>query len=306
MNKAYYTPVCIGTGYYGGKNRLAGRFSLMFPQHDIYIEPFSGSGVVLLNKRRAKEEILCDKDIGVCCLLETIRDNPIQLIEELNSFPCSEEGFCKARDIVKAGEQGIERAAAEYVLLVLSFNCTRKFFSASRKNMVTEYVYGNINMASRRLQGVKINNEDGIDLVKHYVNIPNAMIYLDPPYRGELRAKGATDEYRYELDKQQHIQLLDVIRNAEAKVLLSGYRSENTLDLYDRELSVCNKWHCYLLEISHKASSGKANCNAKEYIWNNYDLKSIPGAMGMMSGRDYLQDVRKRMLMGEYSRNRDS
>ena len=50
---------------HGGKYYLAPKITPLFPKHHTYVEPFFGSGAVLLNKRKSLVEIAndCNSDI---------------------------------------------------------------------------------------------------------------------------------------------------------------------------------------------------------------------------------------------------
>lgn len=59
---------------------------------------------------------------------------------------------------------------------------------------------------------------------------PETLIYLDPPYLHETRAK--TKMYEHELADHEHEELLRVISRSPAMVMISGYRSP----MYERAL----------------------------------------------------------------------
>lgn len=58
----------------------------------------------------------------------------------------------------------------------------------------------------------------------------DVFIYADPPYLLETRS--STVRYDYEISDQDHKRMLDILKSAPAKVLISGYPSK----LYDIEL----------------------------------------------------------------------
>ena len=64
--------------YLGGKNRIAPWIISFFPPHKIYVEPFGGSGAVLLNKQPAWMEVYNDLYDRVVNFLRfcAIRKNP--------------------------------------------------------------------------------------------------------------------------------------------------------------------------------------------------------------------------------------
>ena len=59
--------------YPGGKNNSYQKIINLIPPHEVYIEPFAGSGAILLNKRPARWSIAIDVDAAVVkTLLATI------------------------------------------------------------------------------------------------------------------------------------------------------------------------------------------------------------------------------------------
>lgn len=61
---------------------------------------------------------------------------------------------------------------------------------------------------------------------------PQGLLYLDPPYMRSSR-RSQDPIYRYELDDEEHYQLLKGIKALACMVMISGYRT----DLYDQELA---------------------------------------------------------------------
>ena len=62
--------------YPGGKGRLAKRIIRRFPRHNTYLEPCAGGAAVLLNKPRARTEVLTDVDPTIIKMLRALRDDP--------------------------------------------------------------------------------------------------------------------------------------------------------------------------------------------------------------------------------------
>jgi site-specific DNA-adenine methylase len=122
--------------------------------------------------------------------------------------------------------------------------------------------------------GITIKNEDAIELLKEVRNDKGAMVYLDPPYRMELRTG---EGYRCELQIFQQVLLLKVLQKCNCKILLSGYREEYGTDMYDSYLLPYGFKVYKLCEATKSCQSKNKKDKAVEYIWCNYDLPS--GAM---------------------------
>ena len=82
--------------------------------------------------------------------------------------------------------------------------------------------------AAVRLKEVQIECRPALDVISRF-NFENVLIYADPPYLLETRYG---KQYRQEMSKKDHIELLEVLMESKAKVILSGYES----NLYDKML----------------------------------------------------------------------
>jgi len=76
--------------YKGSKNKFAADIIKHFPQHDLYIELFMGSGSIFFNKPLAKYNILNDIDDNLINFWEVVRNNKDELLQELENLPLHE------------------------------------------------------------------------------------------------------------------------------------------------------------------------------------------------------------------------
>lgn len=88
-------------------------------------------------------------------------------------------------------------------------------------------------------------------------NPDQIFLYLDPPYLRETR-KSSDPIYKYELSRSDHERLLDLIKDRDEQIMISGYNS----DLYNEKLSSWRK-----LEFQAMTRAGSP---AQEIIWMNY------------------------------------
>lgn len=110
-----------------------------------------------------------------------------------------------------------------------------------------------------RLKGVQIENQPALDLIRKF-NHDNVLIYADPPYL--LNTRGGK-QYRHEMNEQDHVQLLDALKQHKGAVILSGYPS----DLYDRELTAWSR-------IERKSYNQNAD-QRTEVLWCNFEVPSL-------------------------------
>ena len=141
-------------------------------------------------------------------------------------------------------------------------------------------------------QNFRVYNTNAVNCLEQERLLQNsdAFIFLDPPYLEELRS----DSKLYQVDMpdvRDHINLLKVIRDAKAKIVLSGYWSgrDDGTDLYDYYLLPYG-WHRHLLgEYTKGCETGFEKSKGAEWIWTNYDLsKEAPEALAFL--KSYCDD----------------
>ena len=87
------------------------------------------------------------------------------------------------------------------------------------------------------------------------------LFYLDPPYLDETRT--APEVYRFEMTRDQHAELLDLVNAVKGKVMLSGYDSA----LYQEKLA---HWNRHAFEVPNNAASGDSKRRMTEVLWCNF------------------------------------
>lgn len=97
---------------------------------------------------------------------------------------------------------------------------------------------------------------DAVEYLKEYRFTGKELVYCDPPYLRETRKK-YYPLYKYEYTREQHIELLAVIKSLSCLVMISGYHSE----LYEEFLK---GWY------SHSFQATTHHGMATEWIWMNY------------------------------------
>lgn len=269
--------------WYGGKLRMVNILNFLIPEHKIYAELFMGAASLYLNHPRSKVEILNDLDADVSGFWKTLADRELgkKLVEQLCNLKYEKAVFDEAlkhRNNHFRGLDDVQKAVAIYVLISQSFNATRRNFSKTGYRDTETYqtdIKGNLPEVYERLEGVEVLNENGIDLVERFSDNAEAFLFLDPPYRHDLRGKGATSAYACELPHCEQVRLLKTIRHAKCKILLCGYKSEKN-DLYDTYL-LPHGWKCYRLCEVVKACqvSRTVKDMAQEYVWVNYELPKL-------------------------------
>lgn len=111
--------------------------------------------------------------------------------------------------------------------------------------------------ASRATQDIKLLVADACQFLRIYPFQDNDLIYLDPPYLFDVRTyKGPI--YKYEWDREKHLEMLTLVLKLSAQIMISGYDSE----MYDRHLADWRK--AYYFAVDRKGR------RRRETLWMNY------------------------------------
>lgn len=249
--------------YPGGKWKIADWILSHLPEHKVYLEPFFGSGAVFFNKKPSYIETINDLDGNIINLFRVCREQPEELAKLINLTPFSREEFINCYDIYSDDLDDVERARRTLVRYHQSFgtsnsskNSWRNVQSAGGPRCATMWndLPETIIECCGRIKQAQIENIDAIELIKRY-NSADTLIYCDPPYLSSLRKKNM---YKCELDLSYHNELLCVIKDSKAKIIISGYDN----DLYNKKLS---DWYC-----DETDTIAQMGLKRREKIWMNY------------------------------------
>ncbi len=254
--------------YPGSKWQLARWIINLFPQHHSYLEPYFGSGAILFNKPRSNIETVNDLDGDVVNLFEWIKKDPERLAHEIYYTPYARQVYEDAFKSIP--DDSFNRAVNFYIRLNMGHGYRTTGEKVGWKNDIQgrERAYAaqdwcnipeKIMQAAERLRGVQIENKPALELILRF-NFKNVLIYCDPPYMLETRHG---QQYKYEMEDNDHEELLDVLLKHKGFVIISGYDTET----YNSMLSGWNKYET----VSYSQTCSKK----REIIWTNYDP---PGA----------------------------
>ena len=251
------TPV----SWVGNKTSILHILYALFPtSYGRYIEPFGGSGAVLLGKKSAdKFEVYNDFNHNLVNLFCCMRDRPLAFIRELgflnlnarDDFRVIKKFFEKEefddrffeqemelttiilpeiqaeeiRELYKASTEqyDLRRAVMFLKLLRYSYASAGKSYACQPFSICS--LFSLIWEVSRRLDYVMIENQDFEVLIKHY-DRPDSFFYCDPPY--------FTSEYVYAcgFTWEDHVRLRDTLARTEGKWLVSYNDCPEIRELY--------------------------------------------------------------------------
>ena len=246
----------------GNKTSILKILYALFPlEYGRYIEPFGGSGAVLLGKPKAdKFEVYNDYNGNLVNLFRCIKDRPMALINHLgfltlnaredfdairsfffdekfhDDFLEQEEKLTKIMlpeaegkelaDLFKkrAKDHDVRRAAMYLKLLRYSYSSAGTSFAA--QPFTVTKLFDLINQVSRRLNSTIIENQDFERVIKHY-DRPDAFFYCDPPY--------LDSEHFYDVGFawEDHVRLRNALMECKGKWLLSYNDCPEIRALYD-------------------------------------------------------------------------
>lgn len=229
------------TKYPGSKWRIADWIISHFPEHHSYLEPFFGSGAVLFNKPRSDIETINDLDGDVTNLFTWVRDDPERLAHEIYFTPYSRVVYESVFD--REPQNSLEKAVLFYIKLNMGHGFRTNGWKVGWKIDVQgrEKAYAaadwckapeRLMEATERLRGVQIENCPAVDLIRRF-NSKNVLIYCDSPYVLSVRHG---KQYREEMTDNDHMELLEALRQHRGPAIISGYDSP----MYD---SILSDWY---------------------------------------------------------------
>lgn len=222
--------------YPGAKWGMASKIVSIMPRHRSYLEPYFGSGAVLFNKPASAIETINDIDGDITNFFKVLREQTDELINAISLTPYSRDVFDDAHE--NRGTTEFDRAYRFAIRSKMGhgFKTYQKtgfkidVYARERSYCVDCWnkLPGMLTDAAIRLKYVQIENRPALDLIKKF-NHDNVLIYCDPPYL--LNTRGGK-QYKYEMNEQDHLDLLAALFDHKGYVILSGYPSE----MYDYEL----------------------------------------------------------------------
>ncbi len=253
--------------YPGAKNRLADWICSFIPAHNVYFEPYFGSGGVFFNKEPSRIETINDIDSNVVNYFKVLRTHPYELAKAIGLTPYARDEYLTSFETNEI-DSDIEKARKFAVRCWQGIGNSNTYYNGFRSTQQTSgprtaIVWGNLPekliQAGNRLLLAQIENIPAVELIKRY-NTPDVFIYCDPPYLCDTRTSFL---YKYEMTDEQHEELLSVLASHPGKVLLSGYDNK----LYNSYLTGWNK--------VQKKTQAEAGIFRVETLWMNYEAMQM-------------------------------
>lgn len=255
---------------HGGKYYLADWIISEFPRNYeklCYVEPFVGGGSVLLRKKPSFAEWAIDLNLPIIKVWRAIRDECNELIAQLKGISYCEESFRAARD-GDLSKHYLKSAIHTIVKYRMSRGGLGKDFAWSNRNRGGRpgdenawytFLIG-LPLLSRRIKKVCFRCGNTLHDTALFSSSDN-LIYLDPPYLTSTRVSKKV--YKFEMTIDHHEELAKLCNEAKAKILISGYRS----DEYDEWFRY---WRRVEKSIANHSSQQSVKPRKVECLWSNY------------------------------------
>ena len=265
--------------------RIGGKYNYLtwvLPQipekeRSIYIEPFFGSGVVLLNRAVAQLEVINDLDKYLIRFMRVLQNKELleKLRHRLSYTLYSKEEYFLAVDQLKrnAFQDEVDFAWSYFADIHQAFCCRAGGGSWGRMiSLDSKQKWGitfrwfsgisNIDRFVDRISHAQIENDTAENVIRRY-DSEDAIFYCDPPYLPETRNG---DVYANEMTIEDHQRLLELLLNCKGAVCLSGYPSA----LYNETLS---EWTLtkkdVLCQLGRNSPNGIKDASRVECLWRN-------------------------------------
>ena len=270
--------------YYGGKQGMSQLLVGLMPPHDVYIEPFFGSGAVFFAKPLVRHQIINDVDDAVVNFLRVLRDQSDELESVCRMTPHSRTEY-EAAALDGDRPDDLEYARRFWVRVNQSFGKsagprTGWSVTVARSQSIPASIRsraGRFAPCADKLLSASIESTHAPDLIRRLAKTDETVIYADPPYLGSTRSNRSSSakakgDYRADmLDDDAHRELAEALHETPATVILSGYPGDLYDDLYG------DWWHHDVAVTVHSSNSSTTERDGRiERVWSNRDLEASP------------------------------
>lgn len=258
-----YKPIRCPFVWPGGKSKAVDKICPHLPVFDTYVEPFGGSGAVLLARKPSKLEVYNDRYTGVVAFYRCLRDPAKfdKLMDRLRLSLHSREDWVFCKETWEQCKDDVERAARWYTMVEYSFGGIGRNWGKSlapRSNIARKLhrKLPTFQAVHDRLSGVQIENCDYMTMLRDYDSL-RTVFYLDPPYVG-------TDVRVYDScawGRKEQLDLLKAVFELDGFVAVSGYEDKVTDSFpWDDKIT----WR---QSVSIKSTDLGARGHATECLW---------------------------------------
>ena len=241
----------------GGKSKLRNTIIEMIPKHTCYVELFFGAGWVYFGKEESRVEVINDIDRELVNLFKTIKYHSPE-IERLLKYEFS------GRDIFEEYKNcsieyltEIHRAIRFLYLITQSFAGKGKVYGYGTTTKPSQHIFKEVLGEIReRLKNTYVENLSFEKIIDKY-DREHSFFFCDPPYF-------ETSGYDNKFGEDEHILLLDKLKNLKGKFLL-------TINDHPKVREWYKDFNIKEVEVNYSVSKDeKGRGKYKELIITNY------------------------------------
>lgn len=241
----------------GGKSKLRNTIIEMIPKHTCYVELFFGAGWVYFGKEESRVEVINDIDRELVNLFKTIKYHSPE-IERLLKYEFS------GRDIFEEYKNcsieyltEIHRAIRFLYLITQSFAGKGKVYGYAITKKPSQHIFKEVLGEIReRLKNTYVENLSFEKIIDKY-DREHSFFFCDPPYF-------ETSGYDNKFGEDEHIILLDKLKNLKGKFLL-------TINDHPKVREWYKDFNIKEVEVNYSVSKDeKGRGKYKELIITNY------------------------------------
>jgi DNA adenine methylase len=253
--------------YPGSKYSQLKKILPLLPYDEKYVEPYAGTGIVLLSREPSKIEVLNDRHSGITAFYLCVQDPKliVKLKEKIEASIHSREFWEHAKKNWHTTNDPVQRGFLWWYSVCYSF--ASKGTSFGRSMSTTSPMPGKLvryipylEAAHERLKNVTIENQNWDRIMIDY-DSDTTVFYLDPPY-----FSAGKSTYLHNMPDSDHKYMLDMIFDCKGFVALSGYWCK----LYDSY-----PWdNQYSWDVKENVTGVRDRIYSEEKVTRNKDRKA--------------------------------
>lgn len=202
----------------GGKRKLADTIIPLFPEHECYVEVFSGAAAIFFLKQSSKVEVLNDINGDIINLYRVVKYHLEELYKQFKWLLSSRESFENFQKQSPETLTDVQRAVRFLYLQKQAFGGRyegQTFGTATtsrpRFNILT--LEQDLTEAHYRLANAIIERLDWQEVVRRY-DRPHTLFYCDPPY-------WQTAGYGVNFDWSNYKKMADFASSMQGQIVIS-------------------------------------------------------------------------------------
>lgn len=252
----------------GSKRKYSKALVSLFPEHQVYVEPFLGGGAVFWEKKPSEKEVINDLDSKLMAdynLLLTAPSNPNAY--SILTTESAQNNFLRTTHKGKADKllESLLRRCNGYGGTYIEKGSKQGVYTDERAHRVSKVTthedkLKNISSYQKRLGHATLTNKPYDAVLRDYDGA-NTFIFLDPPYE-----KSVGLDYAKGSDAFNFPKFAEDLRRVKGKFLVTINDSRNI-----RKLFKGFKLYPYVVK-GHHAKSAIGKEDRKELLITNYNL----------------------------------